>query len=282
MNKDCLESDLDFVDYSDHVSSGLSTTRPISVPRRRVMSPPVDEVSSDFRPPLSPPVAGAPLSHSAGPLPRRRDTSHSALESAQYHNHPAAYSPCDRLYDNDGLEEYIEEPGLSGDNSVAHGPVISPFWAIGPWEEDWRRLEETLSRPVTARQRSFDEREKRKQLEKEEEKLRTEAEGGDYGRDETDGEEGEGEGEEEEERKGQEEEETGKREEHGAKRKQADDTRQGFQDWDPSGSYSQQNSFFPQLSDLHFCRLLRPHLLRWPIDDQTYICCSAAACATLR
>ena len=235
MNKDCLESDLDFVDYSDHVSSGLSTTRPISGPRRRVMSPPVDEVSSDFRPPLLPPVAGPPLSHSAGPLPRRRDTSHSALESAQYHNHPAAYSLRDRLYDNDGLEEeYTEEPGLSGDNSVAHGPVRSPFWAIGPWEEDWRRQEETPSRPVTARQRSFDEREKRKQLEKEEEKLRTEAEGGDYGTDETDG--------EEEERKGQEEEETGKREEHGAKRKQADDTRQGFQDWDSSGSYSQQRN----------------------------------------
>ena len=252
MNKDCLESDLDFVDYSDHVSSGLSTTRPISVPRRRVMSPPVDEVSSDFRPPLSPPVAGAPLSHSAGPLPRRRDTSHSALESAQYHNHPAAYSPRDRLYDNDGFEEeeeYTEEPGLSGDNSVAHGPVRSPFWAIGPWEEDWRRQEETLSRPVTARQRSFDKREKRKQLEKEEEKLRTEAEGGDYGTDETEEEEEEGEEEgevaveeEEEERKGQEEEETGKREEHGAKRNQADDTIQGFQDWDSSGSYSQQRN----------------------------------------
>ena len=245
MNKDCLESDLDFVDYSDYVSSGLSTTRPLSVPRRRVTSPPVDEVSSKFRPPLLPPVAGAPSPHSAGPLPRRRDTSYSALESARYHNHPAAYSLRDRLYDNDGLEEeYTEEPGLSGDNSVAHGPVRSPFWAIGPWEEDWRRQEETLSRPVTARQRSFDEREKRKQLEKEEEKLRTEAEGGDYGTDDPDGEEGEGEGEEEEEeRKGQEEEETWKREEHGAKRKQADDTRQGFQDWDSSGSYSQQRNY---------------------------------------
>ena len=252
MNKDCLESDLDFVDYSDHVSSGLSTTRPISVPRRRVTSPPFDEVSSYFRPPLLPPLAGAPPPHSAGPLLRRRETSYSALESARYHNHPAAYSPRDRLDDNDGLEgEYIEEPGHSGDNSVAHAPVRSPFWAIGPWEEDWRRQEETLSRPVTARQRSFDEREKRKQLEKEEEKLRTEAEGGDYGTDEIDGEEGEGEEEEEErkgkeeeeeERKGKEEEEMGKREEHGAKRKQADDTIQGFQDWDSSGSYSQQRN----------------------------------------
>ena len=155
---------------------------------------------------------------------------------------PPSSSPTQAcLYDNDGLgEECVEEPGLSGDNSVAPGPVRLPFGAIGPWEEGWGRQEETLSRPVTARQRSFDEREKRKQLEKEEEKLRTEAEGGDYGTDETDGEEGEG----EEERKGQEEEETGKREENGAKRKQAEDTRQGFLDWDSSGSYSQQRNSF--------------------------------------
>jgi hypothetical protein len=81
---------------------------------------------------------------------------------------------------------------------------------------------------------------KRRQLEKEGEKLRTEAEGGDYGTDDTDEEEGE----EEEERKGQEGEETGKREEDGSKRKQAEDTRQGFQDWYSSGSYSQQRNSF--------------------------------------
>ena len=45
-------------------------------------------------------------------------------------------------------------------------------------------------------------------------------------------------GPEEEERKGEGEEERGKREEDGAKTKQPEDTRQGFQDWDSSGSYS--------------------------------------------
>jgi len=183
---------------------------------------------SDFRLPLLPPVAGAPLPHSAGPLPRRKDTSHSVPELARYHNHPAAYSPRDRLYGDDGLEEYIDEPGLSGDNSVGLGPVMLWSWYR---KKDWRRQEEeTLSRLVTPRQRSFDEREKRKQLEKEEGKLRMEAEGGDYGTDET------GREEEEEERKGQEEEEMGKMEEDGLKRNwQAEDTRQGFRDWDSCG-----------------------------------------------
>jgi hypothetical protein len=54
-------------------------------------------------------------------------------------------------------EEYMDEPGLSGDNSVGHGPVRLQSWSR---EEDWRRQEEeTLSR---LRQRSFDKREKRK------------------------------------------------------------------------------------------------------------------------
>lgn len=152
---DASEKD-SYDDCSAHVSSGLSTTRPRSVRRRRVTSPPVGEVSSwkdwegvpegrcgyesTFRTPLLPPGAGATAPHSAGSLPRRGDTSHSAPESARYHDHPGAY---DRLDHNDGLEEeYIEEPGLSGENSVAHGPVRLPFWAVGLWEEDWRRQEE--------------------------------------------------------------------------------------------------------------------------------------------
>ena len=220
MNKVCLESDLDFVDHSAHVySSGLSTTKPISVPRRRVTPPPVHEVSSwidwtgvpegrrgselNIPPPILPPLAGAPLPHSAGPLPRRGDTSHSVPELARYHNHPAAYSPRDCLYDDDGLEEeeHLDEPGPSGDNCIGRGPVRLPSWSR---EEDYETDEEA-----------------------EEE-------------------------EEEEERKGQEEEETGKREKDGSKRKQAEDKRQGFQDWDSSGSYSQQRNsflslFFPQV-----------------------------------
>ena len=70
---------------------------------------------------------------------------------------------------------------LSGDHSVGHGPV--PSWSR---EEDWKRQDETLCRLVKVRQRSFDEREKGKQLEKEqEEKSTMEVEGGDYGTDET-------------------------------------------------------------------------------------------------
>ena len=122
-----------------------------------------------------------------------------------------------------------------GNNSVGCGPVRLPSWSR---EEDWRRQEEkTPSRLVTPAQRSFDDREKRKQQEREEEMLRTEAEGGDHVTDDADE-------EEEEERKGQEEEETGKRKKDGAKRKQAEETRQGFQDWDSSGSYSEQRNFF--------------------------------------
>ena len=174
------------------------------------------DYESNFRP-------GAPLLDSVGPIPRRGDSSESALESADSHNHPAAYSPHDHRYDDDGLEERIREPGLSGDNSVRHGPPSA--------EEDWERQEEeTLSRLVTVRPRSG-EREKRKQLEKE--KSRMEAEGGDYGT----GKAYEEEGGEEEERKRQEEEETGNRKEDGSQRKQVEDMRQGFQDWDSSGSY---------------------------------------------
>ena len=138
-------------------------------------------------------------------------------------------------------EEYIDEPGLSGDNSVGHWPVKLSSWSR---EEDRRgQEEETLSRRVTARQRSLDEREKRMHLEKEE-KFRMDAEGDDYGTDETE--------EEVEERKKQEEEETGKWEDDGSKRKQGEDARQGFQDWDPSGSYSQQINSFLSPSCLTF------------------------------
>ncbi|EDR06616.1 uncharacterized protein LACBIDRAFT_299574 [Laccaria bicolor S238N-H82] len=143
--------------------------------------------------PTLPPV---PLPHSAGPHPRRGGASHSAPESARYHNHPSAYSPRDRLYNDDGPEEeYIDELGLSGDNSVRHSPIRLPSWSR---EEDH----------------------------------------------ETD--------KEEEERKGREEEETGKRKEDGSKRKEAEDTRHGFQDWDASGSYSEERNSLLSSSILGF------------------------------
>ena len=113
------------------------------------MPPPVDEVwkdwvvvledrrscESNFPPPTLFPVAGAPLPHSAGPLPR----CDSAPQSARYHDHPAAYSPGDCLYDDDGLEERVDEAGLSGDNSVGHGSVKLPSWSK---EEECRTQEE--------------------------------------------------------------------------------------------------------------------------------------------
>ena len=134
---------------------------------------------------------------------------------------------------------YLTSSRLCGDNSVGHGPVRLLSWSRGM---EWRRQDEATSRRLVAvRQRSFDEREKRKQLQKKESRM--EAEGGDYGTDETDEEK-----EEEEEKKEQEEEETGKREEDGSQRKQPEDTRQGFQDWDSSGSYCSTKKFlfFPK------------------------------------
>lgn len=195
MNKGRLESDRDSLDYSAHVSSCLSTARPIFVPCRCATPPPVNEVSTwkdwvgvpegrpgyepNF-PPLLPPVVGGPLPHYAGSLPRRGDISHSAPESPRCHNHHAAHSPRDCLCDDDGLEgEYTDEPRLSGESSVGHGPVRLPSWSR---EEDWKgQEEETLSLAVTARQSSSIER---------------------------------------------------------------DDTGQGFQDWNPSGWYSQQRDPF--------------------------------------
>ncbi|EDQ98384.1 uncharacterized protein LACBIDRAFT_336006 [Laccaria bicolor S238N-H82] len=96
-------------------------------------------------------------------------------------------------------------------------------------ERGWPRQEETLSRRVTARRRLFDRRKKRKQLEKEE-KLRTKAEGGDYGTDEADDEKEERRG------RGRKRKRPGRRE-GGSKRKQAEDTRQGFQDWNSSDCF---------------------------------------------
>ena len=178
------------------------------------------------------------------------------------------------------LYQQAPPPSRPGDNSVGHGRVRLPSWSR---EEDWRRQEEeTLDRLVTA-QMSFDERQRKKYLERKEEKLRTEAEGGVYGTDDTDEEEEEEEKEEKEERKRQKEEETGKREDN-SKRKQTEDTRLRFQDWNSSGSYCSTTKFlsFLKSSDLHSCRFLRPNLLRRPIDDQALICCSTAARATLR
>ena len=69
---------------------------------------------------------------------------------------------------------YLTRYGLSRDNSVGPGPVRLPSSSR---EEDWRRQEDG--------QRSFDERETRKQLEKEEDQSGMEVEGSDYGTDET-------------------------------------------------------------------------------------------------
>ena len=197
-----------------------------------------------------------------GNLPHPMPDDAQAQEVAQYHEE-------EQRLEQRRLAAEEAARWRSGDNSIGHGPVRLPSWRK---EQDRRRQEdETLSRLVRVRRRSFNESEKRKPLKKE--KLRTEAEGGDYGTVDADE-------EEEEERKGQEEEETGKTDEDGFKRKQAEDTRQGSQDWDSSGSYSQEIPFFPQSSDHHFCR--RPHFLRWPIDDQGHICSSAAVRATTR
>ena len=76
-----------------------------------------------------PPVPRAPLPHSVGPLPRRGDTSHSAPESARNRNYISAYTALDHLYG-----EYVDEPGLSGDNSVGHRSVRLPSWSR---EEDY-------------------------------------------------------------------------------------------------------------------------------------------------
>ena len=164
-------------------------------------------------------------------LPHRMPNDAQARAAVQYHEE---------------LEEQIREQGrlpakeaarwIAGDKSVGRGHIRLP---PSSREEDWRQEEETQSQLVTARQRPFDDREKRKQPEKEEGKLRTEVEGGDYGTVDTDEE-----ADDEEERKGQEEEEMGKRGEDGSKRKRAEDTILGFQDWDSSGSYSQRRNSF--------------------------------------
>ena len=296
-----------FVGYSARIHHGdSSTTKPIPVPRHHAPPPLADEVSSwkdwigipegrrgydpNFGPPQLRPILGPVIAPHSGKLKREAadeedetDETDDDEEESQRQDEKNIRKRAEEQKRVEEEKQKLEEERKQEEEEKRKAELEEARRLREEKKGERKLTEERRKAEAALKQLEAESRKRQEEAESLEEKNRDkmaeaerpEEEGGDYGTDEADDDK------KEEERKGPEEEETGKREEDGAKKKQAGDTTQGFQDWDSSGSYSQQkNPFLPQSSDLHFCRLFWLHLLRRPIDNQAHICCSAAACAT--